>query len=85
MIDNDYPMRSLHPAVRFFAFKQSKVEGIRFELPFVDLFASCESVVNTVGLLFHSRSRLRGNTQNSVPDLSTMQVLLQLPCFALLK
>jgi hypothetical protein len=54
MIDNDnnYPMRNLHPAVRLLALKQSKAEGIRFELPFVDLFASRESIVNTVGLLF---------------------------------
>jgi hypothetical protein len=54
MIDNDnnYPMRNFHPAVRLSALKQSKVEGIRFELPFVDLFASHESIVNTAGLLF---------------------------------
>jgi hypothetical protein len=52
MIDNDYPMWSFHPAVRLLALKQSKAEGLRFELPFVDLLASCESIVNTVGLLF---------------------------------
>ena len=45
-------MRNFHPAVRLLALKQSKAEGIRFELPFVDLFASGESIVNTVGLLF---------------------------------
>jgi hypothetical protein len=50
--DNDCPMRNFHPAVRLLALKQSKGEGIRFELPFVDLFASRESIVNTVGLLF---------------------------------
>jgi hypothetical protein len=52
MIDNDYPIWSFYPAVRLLALKQSKAESLHFELPFVDLLASCESIVNTLGLLF---------------------------------
>lgn len=43
MIDNGYPMRSFHPAVTLLALSQSKAEGIRFELPFVDLVVSLVS------------------------------------------